>query len=193
MFCRANDCDRKVFARELCNKHWKRWRNGKDINEKSWHDKTTEELFWEKVSKSDDDDGCWEWTGATRGKDDLQYGVAWDGERKVGAHRYSYELRHGTIPPGGDVRGMCVCHTCDNPLCVNPDHLFLGTHLDNMKDKVKKNRTTSAKTHCKRGHIRNEKNIYTTRSGLHQCRICNKLRERKRRRALKLIKTNKEL
>lgn len=187
MFCRANDCDRDVFARELCSKHWKRWRKGKDINEKSWHDKTTEELFWEKVNKLTEDE-CWNWTGSTGGTGDLVYGRAWDGEKLVGAHRYSYELQNGLIPEGGDVRGMCVCHTCDNPLCVNPAHLFLGTHLDNMHDKVKKGRGTGSITHCKRGHEFTIENTYTCKSGFRHCRICQKLRERKRLEKLKALR-----
>ena len=88
--------------------------------------------FWARVQKSD---GCWEWTGArTRGG----YGVmAIPSFRKgpVHAHRVSYRVSHGPIPAG-----MCVMHACDNRICVNPAHLRLGTHTDNMQDMVGKGR-----------------------------------------------------
>ena len=50
-------------------------------------------------------------------------------------HRLLFERDYGELPPG-----MCICHTCDNPMCINPDHLFMGTHSDNMKDKMLKGR-----------------------------------------------------
>ena len=164
----------------MCKKHWRRWRNGKDINEKTWVDKTVEERFWGKVNKLTDDK-CWKWTGATRGKEGVLYGVAWDGEKLIGAHRYSYELRHGEIPEGGEYRGMCVCHSCDTPLCVNPDHLFLGTHKNNMEDKVKKGRGTGSITHCKRGHEFTDKNTYVAKGGFRHCKRCRLIRETKRK------------
>ena len=93
------------------------------------------ERFFEKINKSAPN-GCWEWTGCLC----LGYGLI---KRKDGlhlrAHRVSWEYHRGMIP-----HGMFICHSCDNRKCVNPDHLFVGTHNDNMKDMVIKGR--SAKT-----------------------------------------------
>lgn len=77
------------------------------------------------------DAGCWLWTAAVDGKG---YG-AFRMEKMEQAHRASWLLHHGPIPDG-----MCVCHKCDTPLCVNPSHLFLGTNLDNMRDRDRKGR-----------------------------------------------------
>lgn len=77
--------------------------------------------------------GCWFWRGNinTNG-----YGLfALYGQRRIGAHRAAWELTRGPIP-----QGMIVCHRCDNPRCVNPEHLFIGTHLDNARDRVSKGR-----------------------------------------------------
>lgn len=85
--------------------------------------------FWSRVVKGD---GCWEWTGARSGG----YGTVAVGGRTVKAHRVSWEMTFGAIPDG-----LCVLHRCDNPGCVRPDHLFLGTVDDNNKDRAAKGRS----------------------------------------------------
>ncbi len=91
--------------------------------------KSIEERFWDKVDKKSDDE-CWEWIGAKSNG----YGDFWNGKR-IKAHQYSWILHKGEIP-----KGMLICHHCDNPACVNPNHLFLGTVRDNLIDMVNKGR-----------------------------------------------------
>lgn len=92
-----------------------------------------QERFWESVVVAD---GCWVWQGI-RDRDGYgvfksrRNGVRWG----MRAHRLAYSIYHGPIN-----EGLCVCHTCDNPSCVNPDHLFLGTDEDNRLDKIAKGR-----------------------------------------------------
>ena len=98
---------------------------------------TLEERFWSKVEKSD---GCWEWTGSA---DQHGYGrIAVSRSKPRIATRVAWEITRGPIPPGMD-----VCHSCDNPPCVRPDHLFLGTRRDNMHDAHLKGRTAKGEAH----------------------------------------------
>ena len=87
--------------------------------------------FWDGVTTARD--GCWVWNGAKRTK--FSYGVFSIKHQNHQAHRIAWELVNGSIPDG-----LFVLHKCDNPPCVNPEHLFLGTHIDNMRDMVKKGR-----------------------------------------------------
>lgn len=92
--------------------------------------------FWDKVIVLSADE-CWEWTA---GKNKKGYGEFWlAGERHLHAHQISWMWENEKEIPSG----MCVLHSCDNPSCVNPDHLFLGTNQDNIDDKMKKGRWRS--------------------------------------------------
>ena len=89
------------------------------------------ERFWEKVAVGDESD-CWLWTAFRNRKG---YGMIGSGAGHILAHRASWEIHHGPVPPGG-----VVCHRCDTPPCVNPSHLFVGTQRDNIADMVAKGR-----------------------------------------------------
>lgn len=92
-----------------------------------------------------DSNGCWNWNG---GKDGKGYGVCYVPHRMY-AHRLSYELSTGSSP-----RGMSVCHKCDNPSCINPEHLWLGSHAENMADMKAKGRNVSPPVHSGPTHWR---------------------------------------
>lgn len=119
--------------------------------------------------------GCWLWTA---GVGIGGYGRLWCGAGLTRyAHRFSYELAFGPVPSG-----MFVCHRCDTPACVNPDHLFLGTHRDNMRDMQQKGRVQNAWTRgtlrrperCPEGHEFTPENTYVRRNGARKCKACSR-------------------
>lgn len=118
-------------------------------------------------------DGCWEWQGA---KAKQGYGLLAIDYRNRLAHRLAYHAWYGIDP--GD---LFVCHHCDNPSCIRPDHLFLGTAADNTQDAVIKGRTRNGwkdRTTCVHGHPFDDENtaIYrSSRGGIGRgCRICRR-------------------
>jgi len=106
-----------------------------------------QDRFWEKVDIREDDD-CWEWKAAlSAGEEKWMAGYFYKGGRMIYAYRVAWELANGREQP----KGLEIMHTCDNRRCVNPAHLRLGTHLENMQDCRAKGRTSS-------GHLRGGKN-----------------------------------
>lgn len=137
--CCIKGCEKPSLALGLCSKHWRRNKlYGSPVAIKKhsgmFIGKTQLERFDMQVKKHEI--GCWEWVG---GKDKDGYGSFMSehlGQRFQRAHRWSYAYHNNTTIPDG----MSVCHSCDNPSCVNPDHLWLGSTKENQQDKWSKGR-----------------------------------------------------
>lgn len=139
-------------------------------------------LFYIKVGKPTKN-GCWEWTGSRHPRG---YGMVRIGRRAFVASRVAWTIKNGPIP-----EGLFVCHTCDNPPCCNPGHLFIGDYKANARDRQAKGRTKNidqgrigyhkrraSMTHCDRGHEFDVENTYIKPNGNRGCRKCKKLRRK---------------
>lgn len=140
-----------------------------------------EEHLWHYVEVIDDDTSCWEWSGTriTAG-----YGTFRHDKIQYPAHRLMYELHNGLEPNSIRPYTQHVLHKCDNPPCVRPDHLALGTASDNMKDMIAKGRGQNASiTHCPHGHEYTPENsmMKNINGGVwRRCRTCNNINRRRR-------------
>lgn len=138
-FCCIAGCDARHHARGWCVKHYGLWLQYGDplASPPARERNDIDARFWPKVDKRGDDE-CWPWAAAVSahgyGQFDREPGVT-----KM-AHRTAWELHHGEPAPAG----MHVCHSCDNPPCCNPAHLFLGTPGDNVRDMISKGRHRGA-------------------------------------------------
>jgi len=136
--CKVSECTKKANCKGFCTTHYGRWKTHGNalIKTKFQRDRPLEERFWSKVDIRNPFE-CWPWLAAVRRKDE-GYGAFWINGHHQPASRIAYSLIFHNVPIN-----LQVCHHCDNPSCCNPEHLFLGTNIDNVQDRDKKGRGAS--------------------------------------------------
>lgn len=166
MSCRVTGCSRELFADGYCGPHYKRkWRYGDPLAGGPYQGESVQtrlsRLFLVQP------DGCWEWV---RGFDNMGYGSIVIARQTKRAHRAVYEAFREPIPSG-----MELDHLCRNKRCVNPDHLEVVTHSENLR------RHYATVTTCPHGHAYDKATTYRDTAGKRRCRVCLRERQRARR------------
>lgn len=139
--CAVEGCETLARCKGLCDKHYTRTRRHGDVETTLRVSKTETDMDkrlrwygWTERTIRPELGPCWEWNGPRSTANYARISIG--GDVKAQASRVAYEAWVGPIPDG-----MYMCHRCDNPPCIRPDHLFPGTHTDNMQDAARKNRT----------------------------------------------------
>lgn len=146
------------------------WRHGSTNDPRP----TALQRFWSKVDRDESDgDACWTWIGT---KNAVGYGRFKTGGRKIYAHRFAYETFVGPIPADR----LQIDHRCNNPSCVNPDHLAPATPRENTLRGNAVTAINARKTHCPRSHPYAGPNLYVKPNGDRCCRACRALANHRR-------------
>ena len=133
MKCGHNGCENAITTIGYCQKHYKRFLKYGDTAPRKKSHEPLEVRFWLYVDKKEVED-CWNWTGDARPNGYGRISIGTVAEGCDGAHRVSWKLANKQDIP----KGMHIMHKCDNPLCVNPNHLELGTAKQNTQDMIRK-------------------------------------------------------
>lgn len=170
--CSVDGCDRRFYARGLCQMHYKRVWRGSPLNPEmpARSQARTEDRFWAKVRKTPT---CWMWTGRPTS---AGYGALRVDGRMVPAHRVAYELLVAPIPDG-----LHIDHLCRVRTCVNPEHLEPVTNQENVLRGVGPSALNAVKTHCIHGHEFTPENTFPMKDGRRACRECGRIRSRQYR------------
>ena len=175
--CSEPNCNRRErIVRGLCSKHYKQ-RKKTGALPPLRPQPTLADRLWALADKNGPVmrpglTPCWEWRGARNAYNYGQIRSGETGQRMIMAHRVAWEVTHGQPVP----EGLYICHSCDYPPCVNPEHLWSGTQASNVADMMSKNRGPKPRglTHCPQGHEYTPENTYINPSGHGICRICNR-------------------
>ena len=135
MTCIYPDCGKEVAAWGYCQKHYKRTKKYGSPHPKKNDQAPLSERFWRFVDRKSEDE-CWNWIGNKLKSGYGQISIGAKKEMSKGAHRVSWELANDKSIPDG----MYIMHKCDNPSCVNPNHLTIGTAKENTQDMIQKGR-----------------------------------------------------
>lgn len=168
--CAVEHCDRSVKTRGWCERHYMNWRNSGDPL--AWSELDIGGML-RRRGWTVTDPGCWEWNGTIANNGYGVFTAKHLGIRSGLVHRYSYEYFKEPIP-----EGLLIRHKCDNPKCMNPDHLETGTYADNTRDMLERDRAAYwfKRTMCRNGHDLSDPDNDGTRMAngklRHYCKQC---------------------
>ena len=162
MNCKYEGCQGKAVGWGYCQKHYRRYMKYGSPEARKYDQEPMEVRFWHFVDKKSEEE-CWNWTGNKRGNGYGQFSVGKKSQGSEGAHRISWRMHNSNkeIP-----KGWHVMHKCDNPSCVNPSHLTIGTAKQNTQDMIAKGRkrTVSPKGEGNGKSLLNEEQVRLIRS-----------------------------